>query len=152
MVGVIEHVEHGVIGLTRTYLATDGSQKATFHKPRLFLGLASGDAVRLGHYRPGTKRVIAEGIESVLSYMQLHGLPAGWAALSAGGIKNLILPPEVRRIVIAADNDPAGIGWRAAVAAARRWALEGRSLRIDMPPQPGTDWNDILRGEGRHAA
>lgn len=152
MVGVIEHVEHGVIGVTRTYLATDGSQKAAFHKPRLFLGLAGGGAVRLGRCRPGTDLVIGEGLESTLSYMQLHGLP-GWAALSAGGIKNLILPPEARRIVIGADNDPAGIGWKAAVAAARRWtSFEGRCVRIDMPPEPGTDWNDVLLGGRRRAA
>jgi putative DNA primase/helicase len=84
--------------------------------------------------------------------MQLHGLP-GWAALSACGIKNLALPPEVRRIAIVADNDHNCTGWRAAVAAARRWIFEGRRVRIDLPPIPGSDWNDVLisRGFGRAA-
>ena len=29
----------------------------------------------------------------------------GWAALSAGGIESLILPPEARKVLIAADHD-----------------------------------------------
>jgi phage/plasmid primase-like uncharacterized protein len=59
----------------------------------------------------------------------------------------------VGRIVIAADNDDSGIGWRAAVAAARRWTFEGRRVRIDLPPIAGFDWNDVLisRGFGRAA-
>ena len=152
MIGVIEHVELGIIGATRTFLAADGSQKASFRKPRLFLGVASGGAVRLGAVNPRVELVVGEGIESTLSYMQLYGLP-GWAALSANGIKNLVLPPEARRIVIAADNDRNGTGWKAAVAAARKWVFEGRRVRIDMPPIIGTDWNDVLlsRGVG-HAA
>jgi putative DNA primase/helicase len=154
MVGVIEHVQLGIIGVTRTFIATDGSQKAAFHKPRLFLGLAAGGAVRLGPVSPHVELVVGEGIESTLAYMQLRGLP-GWAALSAGGIKNLVLPSEARRVVIAADNDLSGVGWRAALAAARRWVLfGGRQVRIDMPALPGSDWNDALmssRGLGNAA-
>ena len=37
--------------------------------------------------------------------MQIFGLP-GWSAVSAGGLKALNLPPDVRRVIIAADNDP----------------------------------------------
>jgi putative DNA primase/helicase len=151
MIGVIEHVGLGVVGVTRTFLATDGSQKATFRKPRLFLGLASGGAVCLGDVNPKDELVIGEGIESTLSYMQMHSLP-GWAALSACGIKNLVLPPEARRVVIAADNDETGVGRMAALAAMRRWAGEMRRVRIDVPPEPGTDWNDVLAGRARAEA
>jgi hypothetical protein len=151
MIGVIEHVELGIIGATRTFLATDGSQKASFRKPRLFLGVASGGSVRLGTVNPRVELAIGEGIESTLSYMQLYGLP-GWAALSANGIKNLVLPPEARRIVIAADNDKNGVGWVATLAGARRWSFEGRQVRVHMSPTPGTDWNDVLLAEGRYAA
>lgn len=143
MVGVIEHVEYGVIGATRTFLAIDGSQKAAFHKPRLFLGMAKGGAVRLGTPDPDREIVVGEGIESTISYMELHGLP-GWAALSACGIAGLILPPEARRVVIAAHHDEDGVGLKAAVAAARRWRGEMRRVRIDLPPDAGSDWNDVL--------
>ena len=55
--------------------------------------------------------------------MEHTGTPT-WAALSAGGIRALILPDEVQHVVIAADPDPVGI--MAARAAARRWLAEGR--------------------------
>jgi hypothetical protein len=152
MVGLVEHVERGAIGASRTFIAIDGSSKATFRAPRMFVGLVAGGAVRLGSPQPGIELVVGEGIESTLSYMQLHDLP-GWAALSANGIKTLVLPREARRVVIAADNDENGVGWKAALAAARRWTFDGRQVRIDMPPRPGTDWNDILLSGGLgHAA
>jgi putative DNA primase/helicase len=145
MVGVVEHVEHGVIGASKTYLAIDGSQKAAFHDPRLFVGLVGGGAVRLGMPDDSRELVVGEGIESTLSYMQMHALP-GWAALSAAGIARLALPLEARRVVIAADNDRNGIGLKGALAAARRWGGEMRRVRIDMPQDAGTDWNDVLVG------
>jgi hypothetical protein len=151
MVGVIEHVDMGIIGATRTFLSVDGSQKASFNKPRLFLGGAAGGAVRLGPVSPDIELVIGEGIESTLSYMQMMGLP-GWAALSACGIAKLVLPPEARRIVIAADNDKNGVGLKAARRAARRWCGEMRRVRVDLPPVPGIDWNNVLVGRGAGAA
>ncbi len=39
---------------------------------------------------------------------------------------------------------PDGEGIEAAQAAAQRWRGERRSVRIMMPPQPGTDWADVL--------
>jgi hypothetical protein len=152
MVGVIEHVDLGIIGATRTFLSIDGSQKASFNKPRPFLGVAAGGAVRLGPVHPDIEFVIGEGIESTLSYMQMHGLAGGCAALSACGIAKLVLPPEARRVVIAADNDSNGVGLQAARKAARRWAGEMRRVRIDMPPVPGTDWSDVLAGRAMVAA
>jgi putative DNA primase/helicase len=48
--------------------------------------------------------VIGEGIETAASAGLLMGTPA-WAAISAGNMaKGLVLPPEVRRVVIAADR------------------------------------------------
>jgi putative DNA primase/helicase len=151
MVGVVEHVEFGIVGATRTFISTDGTAKAAFRRPRLFLGVVAGGAVRLGIAHSDVELVVGEGIESTLSYMQLHRLP-GWAALSAGGIKNLSLPPEAHRVVIAADNDANGIGWAGALAAARRWVFEGRQVRIDMPPITGSDWNNVLLWRGLHRA
>jgi hypothetical protein len=54
--------------------------------------------------------------------------------------------------VIAADNDADGLGQKAALVAARRWAGEMRRVRIDLPPIPGSDWNDVLLGRARAAA
>jgi putative DNA primase/helicase len=84
---------------------------------------------------------VTEGIESGLSYQEATGTPT-WAAMSALGIKQLILPDEVQHVVIAADPDPVGI--MAAHAAARRWLAEGRRVSIARPP-PGLDFNDMAR-------
>jgi putative DNA primase/helicase len=61
--------------------------------------------------------------------------------------------------VICADNDANGIGQRAANAAAERFLVEGRRVRVALPPVPGVDFNDLLRGsasarvgENSHAA
>jgi len=70
---------------------------------------------------------------------------AGLAALSADGIKNLVLPPEASHVAICADNDASGTGERAAHDAAARWLIEGRRVRIALPPEVGTDFNDLLR-------
>jgi len=147
MIGLVEHVEHGPVGVSRTFLAVDGSQKATLDPVRLFRGPVGGGAVRLGTVRPDRWLVIAEGIETCLAAMQATGLP-GWAALSAGGIERLVLPPEARMIVVAADHDPNGRGERAARIAAERWLAEDRRVRVAMPSEPGTDWADVLVGHG----
>jgi putative DNA primase/helicase len=70
----------------------------------------------------------------------------GWAALSANGIRSLVLPPSVRKVLIAADNDASGTGEQAARDAAQRWLAESRRVRIAIPPEPGTDFNDLLFG------
>ncbi len=79
--------------------------------------------------------------------MQLFGRP-GWSAVYAGGLKTLGLPPEVRHIVIAADNDTTGAGQRAALIACERWTAEGRQVAIKLPPTPGDDFNAVLAGRG----
>jgi hypothetical protein len=52
----------------------------------------------------------------------------------------------VRQVIILADHDANGAGERAARAAAIRWVGEGRRVRIAMPPEPGTDFADLLAG------
>jgi phage/plasmid primase-like uncharacterized protein len=104
-------------------------------------GPMKGAAVRLAQPRDG-EILIGEGIESTLSAMQLFCLP-GWAALCANGIEALELPSDVRKIIIAADNDESGAGQRATLRAHDRWVAEGRSVRILLPPNVG-DFNDVL--------
>ena len=80
-----------------------------------------------------------------LAAMRATGLPA-WAALSTSGIVGLTLPQAVRAVKILADHDASGAGMRAARAAAERWVAEGRRVWIAMPPDNGTDFNDVLLG------
>lgn len=144
MIGAVVHLERGFVGVTRTFLSIDGSARATLDPPRLFTGPVAGGAVRLGELRPGVPLVIAEGIESALAASELAGWPA-WAALSAGGIERLILPPKARDIVVAVDRDRTGTGEAAARRAAQRWLAEGRRVRLVIPDRIGADPNDLLR-------
>jgi putative DNA primase/helicase len=116
------------------------------------LGRAAGGAVRLAP--AGETLAVGEGIESSVAAMMASRLP-GWAALSTSGLAALILPPVVREVVIAADNDANGAGLRAARAAAGRWLAQGRRVRIYRSPRIGEDAADLVVAaaiEARHAA
>jgi putative DNA primase/helicase len=145
MVALVEHVELGPVAVHCSYLQPDGGGKAELPKneQRASFGPVKSAAVRFGAPRPGELHVVGEGIESTLSAAMPCGLSA-WAALSAGGIKNLMLPRDATHVVICADNDASGTGERAAHDAATRWLSEGRRVRIAIPPEPGTDFNNIL--------
>jgi putative DNA primase/helicase len=148
LVALVEHVDHGPVGVSRTFLAIDGSGKATLSPPRLFCGPVKGGAVRLTP--AGEQLMVSEGIETGLAAMQACQLPA-WAALSTSGMAALVLPPAARTVIILADHDENGAGEAAARAAADRWLSEGRRVRIAMPPEPGSDFNDLLVGARMHA-
>jgi putative DNA primase/helicase len=145
MVALVEHAERGPVGIHSTYLRPDGSGKADIERPKAIFGPVGGGAVRFGMPRAGEWLAVAEGIETALSVAVACAMPA-WAALSAGGIKTLVLPAEATRVVICADRDASGTGERAAHDAAARWLAEGRRVRVAMPPEPGADFNDILLG------
>jgi putative DNA primase/helicase len=105
--------------------------------------------MQLGKVRRDIPLVVAEGVESALCAAELTGWPA-WAALSAVGIKKLILPPDARDIVIAVDRDRNGIGEQSARRSASRWIREGRRVRLVIPDRFG-DVNDLLRAARRAA-
>jgi hypothetical protein len=145
LVAKVEHIEHGFLGVSATYLALDGSGKTTLEPPRRFFGCVKGGAVRFGDPRPGKWLALAEGIETTLSVAQ-SGALAAWACLSADGIRSIVLPSTALLVVICGDRDENAVGERAARDAGARFVREGRRVRIALPPEPGTDFNDILCG------
>lgn len=147
MVAEVLDVAGRPIAVHRTYLTPAGG-KADRDPAKASLGPVWGGAVHLDPAAP--ELVIGEGIETAASAGLLLGLPA-WAAINAGNLeRGLLLPPEVRAVVIAADPDPKGR--EAAAAAATRWQAEGRRVRIATPHQPGRDFNDVLQDRARRAA
>jgi hypothetical protein len=82
---------------------------------------------------------VSEGIETALAVRLATGLPV-WAAICAGGIARLVVPPEVSLVVICANHDPDGLD--AAKAFARRLLGEQRRVKILTPETPGADWAD----------
>lgn len=96
------------------------------------------------HLAPAAEAMlIAEGIETTASAMALFGL-GGWAAIGSN-LRHVILPDLVRDVVIAADNDAAGL--RAAKEAAQRFKREGREVKV-IKPSGHKDFNDLLLARG----
>jgi putative DNA primase/helicase len=143
MVARIDSPDGELIGVHRTWLARD-TAGIWRRRDRRMLGRAAGGAARLAA-PAGETLLVGEGIETCLAAMQATALPA-WAALSTEGLKALILPAAARHVVILADHDRSGAGERAARAAAARWMAERRRVRIALPPEPGTDFADVLLG------
>ena len=127
------------VAVHRTFLRQDGLGKADLDPDKMTLGRCKGGAVPLAPAAPIL--AVSEGIESGLSYMEGGGIGT-WAATSANGIRNLILPEIVRQVVLAVDPDPVGL--MAARCAARRWLAEGRQVSFARPPL-GLDFNDLAR-------
>jgi putative DNA primase/helicase len=142
MIARVDGLDGDLIAVHRTYLERDASG-VWRRRDRASLGPVSGGAVRLA---PAAETLlVGEGIETCLAAMQATAQPA-WAALSTSGMAALLLPAEVRSVIILADYDCSGAGERAARTAAQRWLAEGRRIRIAMPPGPGTDFADVLAG------
>jgi hypothetical protein len=144
MIALVVDVSSNPTAIHRTYLSPDGTGKAdvSVGPQKMALGPCGGGAVRLAEPVDGTL-VLAEGIETALSIMQVRGT-AVWATLGTSGMRSVILPPEVCDVIIAPDGDAAGE--KAARNAALRLKREGRRVRIVRPPK-GRDFNDALARE-----
>ena len=130
----------------QTFIEPDGSGKAEIEKPRLSPQAARRSAAGYGSARRilSTNSLSPKALKLLLSALRIFGVTAGCAALSAGGVCNLILPPEERLLRIFADHDELGQVCSAAHEAARRWRGEGRIVRATMSETVGEDANDVL--------
>jgi phage/plasmid primase-like uncharacterized protein len=133
----------GLLGLHLTILEPDGRGRrgkklAKGSRPK-------GGAIRLYLPEAGQPLALAEGIETALAVREVTGWPV-WATIAALFMKEVVLPHEVKEVVIAADHDRAGID--AAHALARKLLREGREVRLAVPPEEGDDWLDVLVKSG----
>lgn len=134
-------------GIHRTAIELDGSGKFSFPgqiRSKMMLGRATGSAVKL--FPCASIMGIAEGIETALSAAIVSKLPV-WALLSANGVKQFPVIPEVKHLIIFADNDDTGI--RAATTCAQCHHYAGVVVTVQIPPAPFKDWNDFLKGKGK---
>jgi len=137
LLAAVTDLSETVHGLQRLWLTRDG-RKAAFAAPRRSMGQLRGHAVRFG--TAGDALLVGEGVETVLSPLQvLPALPAA-AALSAANLGALALPASLRRLYIAVDDDPAG---RAAAERLRARAQARAIAVICLMPQLA-DFNDDL--------
>jgi putative DNA primase/helicase len=142
MVFPVSDHECKLLGLSATWLNPDATDKRKLEPQRQFFGPSKGGFIQLGKWPdPNKPLIIAEGIETALSAMQLTGFN-GIAALSANNMPHVIVPPCVA-LIICADNDEAGR--KAAEQLAENQPIE-RRVRIALVDGPdGYDFNDALR-------
>ena len=145
LVASITDVNGTMTGAHRTWLDPSGRTKAPVATPRRAMGHLLGNAVRFG----GALDVMAagEGIETMLSLRSVMPTLPMAAALSANHLAALVLPPTLRRLYIARDNDPAG--QRALDVLAER-AQGGGIEALALAPTLD-DYNDDLRQLGPDA-
>ncbi len=113
-----------ITGIQRTWLDRQRPDKAPIANPRRALGHLLGNGVRFG----AASDVLAagEGIETMLALKSvLPSLPV-IAGLSSNHLAALVLPPGLRRLYVARDNDAAGLH------AAERLHQRGESIGIDV--------------------
>jgi hypothetical protein len=150
MIARVTDLEGRITGAHRTWLDPDGFNPVRFGKapidtPRRAMGDLLGNAVRFGVAHD----VLAagEGIETMLSLRcVLPTLPMA-ATLSANHLAALLLPPTLRRLYIACDNDAAGVV--AATALTERAEATGVETIVWMPRRG--DFNEDLRAFGLDA-
>ena len=143
MLALIHDTKGTAVAMHRTYLSSDGSGKADVPMQKkmtapVYPRATMGGAVRLSE--AAEELGVAEGIETALSVMKYTGMSC-WAGLSAGHMAVMEFPDIVKRVVIWADNDTAGI--RSANQLGTRMKARQIDVKIVMPPEPGTDWADL---------
>ena len=106
LLAAVTDPEGRITGLHRTWLDPTHSSKAPLADPRKALGHLLGNGVRFGVARD----VVAagEGIETMLALKSVLPTLPMIAALSANHLAALDLPPNLRRLYVARDNDEAG--------------------------------------------
>ncbi len=142
MVAAVTDFNGRITGVHRTWLAPDGSGKAGIATPRRAMGHVLEHAVCFG--RPNDVMAAGEGIETILSVRTaLPSFPMV-AALSAANLAVIAFPPDLRRLYIVRDNDPAGDRARdSLIARANYTGVEA----IVLSPALG-DFNEDLRAFG----
>jgi hypothetical protein len=147
MIACVTDLDGRTTGAHRTWLDPDGFDpvrlgKAPIDTPRRAMGDLLGNAVRFG----AANDVLAagEGIETMLSLRCVLPTLPMTAALSANHLAALLLPPTLRRLYIARDNDAAGDG--AATTLTERAHAAGIEA-ITWYPRHG-DFNEDLRAIG----
>jgi hypothetical protein len=160
LIAAVTDLDGNLTGVQRTFLDAQALSadapncillgKAPVSSPRRALGDLLGHGVRIGPAGFGlTAEVMAagEGVETMLSLrMCLTKMPI-IAALSAAHLAAIQLPPALKRLYIAQDNDPSG---RESAAKLKARAEAAGIEAIVLAPMLD-DFNGDLRRFGQHA-
>ncbi len=129
LLAAVTDIDGNITGIQRTWLDPRRSEKAPLADPRRALGHLLGNGVRFG--KAADILAAGEGVETMLALKSvLPSLPV-IAALSANHLAALHLPPALRHLYVARDNDAAGL--RAAKTLRERGIAAGIETRELVP-------------------
>jgi hypothetical protein len=129
LLAAVTDIDGNITGIQRTWLDPQRSTKAPLADPRRALGHLLSNGVRFG--KAADILAAGEGVETMLALKSvLPSLPM-IAALSANHLAALDLPPALRRLYVARDNDATGL--RAAERLRERGIAAGIEIRELVP-------------------
>lgn len=129
-----------IAGIQRIFLQPNGSI-STLKAPKRNMGQIRGGALRLGP--EGPELIVCEGPEDGLTLRQMMPSTPVWVALGSGNMAFMTLPPCVKRVLVAGDNNKAGR--LAARGACEVFKAQGRQATPIFPDANYEDFNDQLR-------
>lgn len=147
VVSLIQDAKGHPVSLHRIYFQ-DGKRWKKVMPP---VGTITGAAVRLGEVGPERSLCVAEGIESGLAVRDASKGHPVWCGISANGIRQLQLPPDLMALHIFADHDENFVGPSAALELAHGYKRKHKEARVNVyvPKACGTDpldvWNVRVR-------
>jgi hypothetical protein len=127
--------------------------KARVEDPKMTLGSCVGGSIHLWRGASGKplreaatdeEIFIGEGIETCLSVVIACPEFRNLCAVSLGNMGSVVLPPQIRRVILAADNDVKPKTQAAFQRVIERHLDAGREVRIARAAV-GNDFNDALR-------
>jgi hypothetical protein len=159
---VVNPISGDFISLHCTYLEEHGGtwRKVSSKPTRKCWGSCAGGVIPLLRGASGTPLrkaptgdgcVIGEGIENSLSGSFVRPELRVLAAISAGNLAKIALPPQIGLVVLVVDDD----GEKTSLDEARerainRWRQEGRTVEQMIPTRGYKDLNDQLQNELQH--
>ena len=128
--------DDSVTAVQRIALNSDGTKRG-----RRMLGIVRRAVIKFDDIGSAGELVVGEGVETCMAARQL-GLGPTWALGSVGAISFLPLINGVRTLIILGETGEASA--RAIRFCTKRWRAAGRRVRIAMPDQGLSDFNDVL--------
>jgi hypothetical protein len=141
----VRALDGSLISVLRIYVRDDGSGLADIDPQRAALGAVMGGAIRLASIEDvltAGELVIAEELAEAASLGRLLYRPA-WAAATPSNLAvGIVLPPEIKRVVIAAvgTNDAPRSAWH-------RLKREQRAVQRATPNHGAATFNEVVKNK-----
>jgi hypothetical protein len=144
MIAAVQAPTREIVAVQLTFLHSGGRRKADVPEPRRAIGPLGAGALRLA---PVAEHIgLSEGFETAWAAQLIHEMPV-WAVLGNKRYLKVLLPSEVKRVTIFADDDAPGLLYAEKFREARP-ALE---VAIATPGGGMNDFSEVRQREGAGA-